>query len=153
VQVKSVGEELRMPFLDSGFSNPQLAMGIFSLYVFAVSSVRLMADNEFPRLTAMKRSWGRTHGLVMHFVGNVGLPMILGIVFLCQGVVGVGQKRGALEGAEKAPELNRLLVSTLRDFSLPPDFLLLDPRLNALALSSLAELHPSVLVHWASLCP
>ena len=142
-----------MPFLDSGFLNPQLAMGIFSLYVFVVSSLRLMADDEFPRLTAMKRSWGRTHGLVMHFVSNVGLPMILGIVFLCQGVVGFGQKRGGLGTAEKAPELYQLLVSTVRDFSLPPDILLLDPRLNALALSSLAELNPSVLVHWASLCP
>ncbi|BCA79823.1 hypothetical protein [Desulfuromonas sp. AOP6] len=141
-----------MPFLDSGFLNAQLAMGIFSLYVFVVSAFRLMADDEFPRLTAMKRSWGRIPGLVMHFVSNVGLPMVLGIVFLCQGIVGFGQK--GLESGRRgvALDLNYLLVSSVRDFP-PPDFLLLDPRLNALALSSLAEFNPSILLHWASLCP
>lgn len=142
-----------MPFFDNGISNPQLAMGLFSLYVFLVSAFRLMADEEFPRLAAMKRSWGRTQGLVMHFVSNVGLPMVLGIVFLSRGIVGLGREGLVLESSLRTIELNNLLLSSVRDFSLPPDFLLLDPRLNALALSSLAEFNPSVLLHWASLCP
>lgn len=142
-----------MPFFDSGISSPQLAMGLFSLYVFLVSAFRLMADEEFPRLAAMKRSWGRTQGLVMHFVSNVGLPMVLGIVFLSRGVVGLGQGGLDSERSVRTIELNNLLLASVRDFSLPPDFLLLDPRLNALALSSLTEFNPSVLLHWASLCP
>lgn len=66
---------------------PYLAMGLFALYVVAVSLLRILpADREFPRLAAMKRSWGRGRGLAFHFVTNVGVPMVLGIVFLSRGV-------------------------------------------------------------------
>ncbi len=69
--------------------NPHIATGIFALYVVAVSLVRVMRDKEFFRLTAMKKIWGRTRGLTLHFVSNVALPLICGIVFLTRGFAGL----------------------------------------------------------------
>ncbi len=66
--------------------NSYLAMGLFALYVVAVTLVRCLAEDEFFRLTAMKRRWGRSRGLLMHFLANVALPMVLGIVFLTRGI-------------------------------------------------------------------
>ena len=71
--------------------NSQIAMGIFALYVVVVSAVRLMSDNEFPRLTAMKKLWGRSRGLLIHFLTSVALPMVLGVVFLCEGITDLGE--------------------------------------------------------------
>lgn len=64
-----------------------LVSGLFALYVVAVSLARFLRDEEFFRLTAMKRLWGRTRGLVFHFLANVALPMVLGIIFLSQAAV------------------------------------------------------------------
>jgi len=64
-----------------------LVLGLFSLHVVVVSLFRYLRDEEFFRLTAMKRVWGRSRGLVMHFIANIALPMILGIVFITQAVV------------------------------------------------------------------
>jgi len=65
-----------------------LVMGLFALYVVAVSLGRYLRDEEFFRLTAMKRLWGRSRGLAVYFVSHVALPMVLGIIFISQGVVG-----------------------------------------------------------------
>lgn len=64
-----------------------LVSGLFALYVVAVSLIRYLRDEEFFRLTAMKRLWGRSKGLAFHFLANVALPMVLGIVFLSQAAV------------------------------------------------------------------
>lgn len=64
-----------------------LVMGLFALYVVVVSLVRYLREDEFFRLTAMKRLWGRSRGLVYHFLANVALPMVLGVVFLSQAAV------------------------------------------------------------------
>ena len=64
-----------------------LVLGLFSLHVVVVSLVRYLRDEEFFRLTAMKRLWGRPRGLVIHFLANFALPMVLGIVFITQAVV------------------------------------------------------------------
>ncbi len=65
-----------------------LVKAAFALYVVVVSLLRLMAENEFPRLTAMKKIWGRSHGLLIHFLSNVILPMLFALYFLCRGIVG-----------------------------------------------------------------
>ena len=65
--------------------NQHLVLGLFALVIVAVSLLRLLSDQEFFRLTAMKKAWGRTRGLAMHFLGNVGLPLIAGIVFVAYG--------------------------------------------------------------------
>jgi hypothetical protein len=64
-----------------------LVMGFFALFVMIVSLVRCVGDREFFRLTAMKRIWGRKRGLTMYFLANVALPLVIGIVFLGQGIV------------------------------------------------------------------
>lgn len=71
--------------------NTYLVMGLFALYVVTVSLLRLMAEREFPRVTAMKRIWGRSRGLVLHFTTNIALPLVFGIVFLGRGVAGFGE--------------------------------------------------------------
>lgn len=91
-----------MDFPLEGIWNREMAMGLFSLYVVIVSLLRIMAEREFFRLTVMKRLWGRTRGLVLHFVTNVALPLVLGIVFLTQGVslsAGQGDSAGGFSGA------------------------------------------------------
>lgn len=70
--------------------NSYLVMGLFALYVVIVSLLRLMAEREFPRVTAMKRLWGRSRGLLLHFTINVALPLVFGIIFLGRGVAGFG---------------------------------------------------------------
>lgn len=77
--------------------NPHFAMGIFALYVVVVSLARLLASREFPRLTAMKKAWGRSRGMLLHFLSNVALPLVLGIVFMSRGIVGIGSERAAIE--------------------------------------------------------
>lgn len=67
---------------------PFFAMGLFALYVVVVSLVRIMSDSEFHRLTAMKKIWGRTRGLFLHFTAYVGIPLVLGIMFLGKGIAG-----------------------------------------------------------------
>jgi len=70
--------------------HPHLAMGIFALYVVLVSLARLLASREFPRLTAMKKAWGRSRGMLLHFLANVALPLVIGIVFMSRGIAGSG---------------------------------------------------------------
>jgi hypothetical protein len=77
--------------------NLHLAMGIFALYVVIVSLVRLMASREFSRLTAMKKAWGRSRGVLLHFISNVAVPLVLGIVFMSRGIVGLDTGRNVSE--------------------------------------------------------
>ena len=65
-----------------------LVMAFFAFYVVAVTLLRSLRDEEFHRLTAMKRLWGRQRGLVFHFLANIALPLVLGIVFISIGVAG-----------------------------------------------------------------
>ena len=63
-----------------------LVKALFAVYVVAVSLYRMLDDNEFYRLTAMKRVWGRTHGLVLHFATNVLIPMLFALVSFSRGI-------------------------------------------------------------------
>ena len=63
-----------------------LVKALFALYVVAVSLLRLMADHEYFRLTAMKKVWGRSRGLLIHFISNVVMPMLFALYFLCRGI-------------------------------------------------------------------
>ncbi len=65
-----------------------LVKALFALFVVTVSLVRLMADNEYFRLTAMKKVWGRSRGLLIHFISNVIMPMLFALYFLCRGITG-----------------------------------------------------------------
>ncbi|MBE0499948.1 MAG: hypothetical protein IBX47_00800 [Desulfuromonadales bacterium] len=63
-----------------------VTMGLFAFLVALVSLYRFMAEQEFYRLTMMKRMFGRKRGLALHFVVSVALPLLLGIVFLTGGL-------------------------------------------------------------------
>lgn len=67
---------------------PYIMMGLFAFLIAIVSLWRIMSDREFYRLTMMKRAFGRSRGLAVHFVVAVALPVIFGIVFLTGGIVG-----------------------------------------------------------------
>ncbi len=64
-----------------------LIKAIFAVYVVGVSLLRLLDDNEYFRLTAMKKIWGRSQGLLLHFLTNVIVPMLFAIVYFCRGIV------------------------------------------------------------------
>ena len=66
-----------------------IAMGVFAFFVAIVSLLRIMSDKEFYRLTSMKKLWGRSRGLALHFVSNVVFPIVFGIVFLSGGISGL----------------------------------------------------------------
>lgn len=70
-----------MQFLDVNF-----VKALFALYVVTVSLLRLMNDREFFRLTAMKKIWGRSRGLLIHFLSNVIMPLLFAIFYLCRGI-------------------------------------------------------------------
>lgn len=67
--------------------NVDLIKGMFAIYVVGVSLVRLLDDNEYFRLTAMKKIWGRSRGLLLHFLTNVIVPMLFAIVYFCRGIL------------------------------------------------------------------
>ncbi len=64
-----------------------LIKAIFAIYVVGVSLLRLLDENEYFRLTAMKKIWGRSRGLMLHFLSNVIVPMLFAIVFFCRGIL------------------------------------------------------------------
>ena len=64
-----------------------LVKALFAVYVVGVSLLRLLDDNEYFRLTAMKKIWGRSQGLLLHFLTNVIVPMLFAIVYFCRGIV------------------------------------------------------------------
>jgi len=71
-----------------GFLDVNFVKALFALYFVVVSLMRLLNDNEFFRLTAMKKIWGRSHGLLLHFLSNVILPLMFAIFYLCRGITG-----------------------------------------------------------------
>jgi len=65
-----------------------LVKALFAVYVVTISLLRLMSDREFFRLTAMKKAWGRTQGLLIHFIVNIIFPLIFAIFYLCRSIAG-----------------------------------------------------------------
>lgn len=63
-----------------------IVKALFGFYIVVVSLVRLMAENEYFRLTLMKKIWGRSRGLAIHFLSNVAMPMLFAIYFFCRGI-------------------------------------------------------------------
>lgn len=63
-----------------------IVKALFGFYIVAVSLIRLMADNEHFRLTLMKKIWGRSRGLLIHFISNIAMPMLFAIYFFCRGI-------------------------------------------------------------------
>lgn len=64
-----------------------LIKGLFAVYVVGVSLIHLLSDEESYLLTTMKRVWGHSQGLLLHFVINVLIPMIFALISFSRGVV------------------------------------------------------------------
>lgn len=71
-----------------GFLDVNFVKALFALYIVAISLIRLMYDKEYFRLTAMKKLFGRSLGLLIHFLSYVIMPLLFAIYFLCRGIVG-----------------------------------------------------------------
>jgi hypothetical protein len=67
--------------------NPDLVKAWFATYIVGVALIRLLDDNEHVRLIAMKRIWGRSLGLLLHFLTNIAAPVLFAIVYFCRGVL------------------------------------------------------------------
>jgi len=90
-------------------SQPLVLAG-FAFAIVVVSFIRLLNEQEFFRLTAMKRVWGRVRGLTMHFLANVALPLVVGIVFMAQGIAGFDPQKAGNSA-------NELQMMTLVDYA------------------------------------
>lgn len=64
-----------------------LIKGLFAVYVVGVSLLSMLSDEESHLLTAMKKVWGRSRGLLLHFTANVLIPMLFALVSFSRGVV------------------------------------------------------------------
>jgi hypothetical protein len=63
-----------------------LAVG-YGLFVLVL---RLKGNDEkFRKLAPMRRFWGPKLGSAIHYVGYVGLPIVLGAVLIVAGVKGI----------------------------------------------------------------
>lgn len=63
-----------------------IVKALFGFYIVAVSLLRLLTENEYFRLTLMKKVWGRSQGLLFHFLSNVIMPMLFALYFFCRGI-------------------------------------------------------------------
>ena len=97
--------------------NSSLMMGLFAFYVVAISLWRLLASKEMPQLLFLKKVWGWRKGLALHFLTQVGVPMLFGIVFLSRGVAGF-EPSAANEPFAFDPGLRQQLL--VAHSSLPP---------------------------------
>ncbi len=86
-----------------------LCMGLFALVVVGVSLWRILAERELPRLRRIKLLWGRTLGLGIHFVANVGIPLIVGIVFVSMGAADLDTSRPAMVAPLALPSLSLVI--------------------------------------------
>lgn len=66
-----------------------LIKGVFAVYIVGVALIRLMDDEEHYYLVVMKKVWGRSQGLTLHFIANVCIPMIFALVSFSRGIVSI----------------------------------------------------------------
>jgi hypothetical protein len=67
--------------------DPNLIKGVFAVYIVGVSLIRLMDDDEHYYLAVVKKVWGRSQGLTLHFIANVCIPMVFALIAFSQGFV------------------------------------------------------------------
>jgi hypothetical protein len=69
--------------------NSHLALGFFALYVVVVSLVRFLTGKGMQSIAESRQVWERRRGILPHFLVNVAVPLIVGIVFITRGIVGM----------------------------------------------------------------
>ena len=133
-----------MEFPAAELFNRHLAMGVFAFYIVGVSLWRGMAEQEFFRLTAMKKIWGRKRGLFFHFLSNVALPLVAGIVFFSQGVAPDGVATDSRQDRHYYPWPALSVILHPGDADIPA---------SELTLSAQAVHEPGGLGQEGQLCP
>jgi hypothetical protein len=66
--------------------NASIVFGLFALYVASISLYLVLSGRQEPLLEILRRVWGRTLGHAFYFIVNVGLPLVLCVVYLGWGV-------------------------------------------------------------------
>ncbi|HXV20329.1 MAG TPA: hypothetical protein VD811_04975 [Desulfuromonadales bacterium] len=69
--------------------NSHLVLGIFALYVVAVSLWRLVSGRGLPPVAEANQVLERRRRLLPHFLVHVATPLLVGVVFISRGVVGL----------------------------------------------------------------
>jgi hypothetical protein len=64
--------------------DPNLIKAVFAVYVVGVALIRLMDDDEHYCLVVVKKVWGRSQGLTLHFIANVCVPLVFALVAFSQ---------------------------------------------------------------------
>ena len=60
-----------------------VAYGCYTAYA------RVKAPHRFHKLDAMKKFWGESAGLAIHFVGYTVVPIVVGIAMIIAGINGL----------------------------------------------------------------
>lgn len=60
-----------------------VAYGCYTAYA------RVKAPHQFHKLDAMKKFWGESAGLAIHFVGYTVVPIVVGIAMIIAGMSGL----------------------------------------------------------------
>jgi hypothetical protein len=66
--------------------NTHIILGLFALYVAAVSLWLVLSGRHDTLLALLRQIWGRTIGHALFFVGRVALPLLICIICLGWGV-------------------------------------------------------------------
>ncbi len=66
--------------------NTHIILGLFALYVAAVSLWLVLSGRHDTLLALLRQIWGRTIGHALFFVGRVALPLLIFIICLGWGV-------------------------------------------------------------------
>lgn len=64
-----------------------LILGLFALYVVAISLYGILSGSCDSSLALVRKAWGRARGLCLYFCVHVVLPLLFGIVFIGWGTV------------------------------------------------------------------
>jgi hypothetical protein len=67
--------------------NSYLALGFFALYVVVISLLRFLTGKGMQSLAGSRLVWDRRRAILPHFLVNVAAPLVVGIVFITQGIV------------------------------------------------------------------
>lgn len=68
----------------------KIGAGLFALCAAILALVRQMPDEEYQRLTRLKRFFGRKAGISCYFITDVALPGVIGLATLSKGVAESG---------------------------------------------------------------
>lgn len=66
--------------------NPHIVLGLFALYVAAVSLYLVLSGRHDALLALLRRFWGRSLGHTLYFLSRIAMPMLVFILCLGWGV-------------------------------------------------------------------